>query len=266
MNPLEISRGSFRYFHAGSDRAGDGHHLRNTVINHRCTGGAVSGNNVDYTGWQVLGANLGQEQSALRGRIRGLENGRVTGGNSGSKFPHRHVQRIVPRGDLTNHADGLATNHGSVIFHVLASAETLKVSCRPSEESNLVNTEHDFIINKTGSRLASVLRLKVSKFFSPFFHLIGDAEQSQLALSRCRISPGFKSGCCGSIGGVNIGVIGNWRVGVDGLGCGINEFQGVLAARIYIFAIDEVFERGSCHGVTLTQSNTVRPVRKIISI
>ena len=210
------------------------------MVNHRGAAGAISGDHIHHTGGQVERANLREQQGALRSRVRGLQHGGVPGCNRGSKFPHRHVQRVVPRSDLADNADGLPANHGGVIRHVFASASALEVSGRTGKESNLVDTEHDFVVNECGAGLSGVLGLEVRKLIGPLFHLVRNAEECELTLTRCGLPPGLESGLRCRVGSIDICRRGNGRVRVHLLCCRVDELEGILALGLDIGAIDEI--------------------------
>ena len=69
----------------------------------------------------------------------GLEDDGVAGGEGGQHLPHRHLQRVVPRRDRSDDADGLAPDAGGVVAGVLAGGLALEVAGRAGEEVDVVD-------------------------------------------------------------------------------------------------------------------------------
>jgi hypothetical protein len=80
----------------------------------------------------------------------------VAGGDRGSEFPHGHVERVVPWGDLADDADGLTPDEGGMVRHVLARGLAVEVAGGTREEADLVDGHQDLVLNERGARFAGV--------------------------------------------------------------------------------------------------------------
>ena len=264
VDALEVTGCSLGHLHTCTNRTGDGDHLGNLVVDHRCATGAVTSDDVNNTGWQVESADFSEQQRALRSGVGGLQHRGVTSGNSRGELPDRHVQRIVPRSDLTDNTDRLTPNHRGVIFHVFTGGTALEVSGSACEESNLVNTDKNLVLHERAPRLPGVLRLKVGKIFSALLHLIRDTEQSELTLGGRGLLPGLECGGRCLICAIDICLVGDRRVGVHLLRGWVDQLEGILALGVDIGTVDKVFQSASSHAHNLTQRQPVGLAGKIV--
>ena len=84
------------------------------MLDQRTAGVAVTRHNVEHALRQELLSDLGKQQGRSRGGVRRLEHDGVTGCQGRSELPGGHVQRVVPRGNLADHADWFTANRRSV--------------------------------------------------------------------------------------------------------------------------------------------------------
>ena len=177
MHALEVVGCRLRDLHPGPHRTSDRDHLRCLVIDHEAAGRAVTGDHIEHAVGQKLGGDLRKQQRRRRRCVAGLENGGVSGGDGRGNLPHRHVQRIVPRGDLTDHTNRFAPDRRGVVFHILGSRHTAEVACFACKETNLIDGEHDLVCDEGCSRLTGVFRFQVGELLRSSLHRIRYAEQ-----------------------------------------------------------------------------------------
>jgi hypothetical protein len=154
--------------------------------------------------------------------------------------------------------DRLAADRRGVVLHVLGAGTALEVAGRPGEEADLVDREHDLVVDEGGSRLSGVLGLEVGELVGPLLHRVGDAEQRELPLGRGGLSPFFESGGRGGVGGVHVGGAGYRRGRVGVLGRGVDDREGVVALRVDVLTVDEVAQRAISHAPTLLRAGSCR--------
>ena len=169
---------------AGVDRAGQRDHVDLGVGDERLPGRvAVAGDHVEHAGGEDLGAELGQLQRRQRRRLGRLEDDRVAGRQRRPDLPHRHHQRVVPRGDLADHADRLAPDDRGVAAHVLAGRTALEASRRPGEEAQVVDHERDLVVAEGVDRLAGVVGLDLGELVRVLFDRVSELEKTERALA-----------------------------------------------------------------------------------
>ncbi|OZE33688.1 hypothetical protein CH256_11575, partial [Rhodococcus sp. 05-2254-6] len=90
-------------------------------------------------GHACLGGQARQPQGGQRREFTGLEHDGTPGRQRRYRFPHRHLQRIVPRSDRPDHSDRVPADGGGVLTRVLRSSLAVQVPRRPGEELDVVD-------------------------------------------------------------------------------------------------------------------------------
>jgi hypothetical protein len=100
---------------------------------------------------------LQRRQRRLLGR---LEDDGVAAGNGRRQLPGHHHQRIVPRRDRADDADGVAADHRGVAGQVFAGDRARHRTHGAGEEAVAIDDGRDFVIEHGVDRLAAVERFE----------------------------------------------------------------------------------------------------------
>ena len=187
------------------DRAGDRHHGRRLVADHRASAVTVAAHDVEDTGRQELGGEFGEHDRGDRCGVAGLEHDGVAGGEGRRDLPYRHHERVVPRRDLTAHADRFAPDERGVARHVLRGGATFEYAGGTGEEADLVHSGRHLVGGHGQTRLAGVEHLGVHELASPCLHRVGDLEQRLLPVGRRGALPRLERGRGSLHGHIDVG-------------------------------------------------------------
>ena len=146
---------------------------------------AVTGDDVDDSGWESgCGGRLGEDEGGPRCHLRGLEDDRVARGDGRQDLPRSHLQRVVPRRDRTDDAEGLPTDHRRRLLPVGACRESCELPGGAGEEAGVVDRPGDVELGGQPDRLARLLRLEGRDLLAARLELVGEAEEEVGALAR----------------------------------------------------------------------------------
>src|SRR5690606_24354691 len=111
---LDGGGGHFGDAASGTGGAGEGDHVH-VRVGRQCFAdyGAGAGDEVEHAGWEADRVDdLGEEERRERGDLAGFEDDGAARGEGGGDLRDDLVQRIVPRGDGADDADGFAEDEG----------------------------------------------------------------------------------------------------------------------------------------------------------
>ena len=152
-----------RGHHLAADRGGPGERHQVDVAMAGQGGADVApgaGDDVEHPGGQTgLAGEPGQRQRGQRSQLGGLDHHRAAGGQRGQHLPHGHLQRVVPRGDGGDDADGLAPDARRVVAGVLRGGLALEMPRRAREEVDVVDAAGDVELGGQPHRLAGLADL-----------------------------------------------------------------------------------------------------------
>ncbi len=141
----------------------------------------------------ALGEDLRADPRELERRerreFRGLEHKRVARCQRGRDLPRGHHQRVVPRGDLCDHTDGVAADHARVAGQVLLGRRARQAARRPCEIAEHVRHRRQFVRGNPRERLAAVERLETGELRRVVLDALCQAKQQRGALRRRRLTP-----------------------------------------------------------------------------
>src|SRR5207248_9876707 len=112
-----------------------------------------------------------------------LQDDRVAGPKRGADLPDRHHQRVIPRGDLTDDANRLATDDRRVAAHVLARGPTLEVARGAREEAQVVDHEWNLVLAERVDWLARVVGLELRELLGVLLDCVGQLQQRKRPLA-----------------------------------------------------------------------------------
>ena len=182
VDALEGLGGGAGHRLAAADRSGERDHGDVGVFgepgaDHR----AVAGHDVDDTGRQDVGHELGELQRGERGLLRRLDDQGVAGGQDGRHLPGGHQQRVVPRGHDPDDAQRLAQDDRQVVLGVVARGRGGGRAQRPGHEAERVDGLGHVVL-RDRRRLAGVGRLQPREEVGVLGDAVGDAVQQLGAL------------------------------------------------------------------------------------
>ena len=186
--------------------AGEGDHAHVRMAHERLTGDqARAGHDVEHAIGESGGGRVLREHQRRQWReFAGLEDDGVTGRDRRQHLPHRHLQRIVPGRDRTDHANRLAADRGGVGAVPLGSCRALQVAGGAGEELRVVDAAGDVELGGQPDGLAGLRGLHLRVEVGAFGHLAGEVVQGRAALGRCRGRPRWEGGLCCSDRAVNV--------------------------------------------------------------
>ena len=225
---------------AGADRAGDGDQAGGAVLDEHPAGLAVTGDDVEGTRREELGGDLGEPQGGLGGGVARLEHHGVAGGERRGDLPHGHEQRVVPGGDLADHADRLAPDPRGVALQVLPRGLALEHPGRPGEEPQLVDHRRDLLARGERLDLAGVLGLERDELVGVRLDRVGDLEQGLLTLARGGAAPLREGRLRRTVGGVDVGLAAHRGRRDDGTRGRVDDVGGGFGTPVDVLAGDEV--------------------------
>ena len=166
---------------------------------------ARSGDHVEHTVGQAgfLG-QPGQGQRGERGQFGGLDDHRAAGGQGGDHLPHRHLQRVVPRGDGGHDADGFPADRGGVVGGVLRGGLALQVARGPGEEGDVVDTAGDVELRRQPHRFTGLADLLGHHLVRVSRQQFGQRGQHLGALRGCCAGPAGQRGAGRGHRGVDV--------------------------------------------------------------
>jgi ParB family chromosome partitioning protein len=189
VHALEGLRRGARDLLARRDVAGEGDHGDVRVTHdagaHRL---AVPRDHVQHAGREDVRRILGEHERRQRRLLRGLEDRHVAGGERRADLPDGHHQRVVPRGDLADDADRLASHHRRVAPHVLARRTALEKARGAREEAQVVRRHRD-LVHDDRVRLADVGGLRLLQLLGMLLERVGELQERLGALLRRRLAP-----------------------------------------------------------------------------
>ena len=101
-------------------------------------------NHIDGTFGEERSGQFGQHQSAVRRGVAGFQYHGIACGQGRGDFPHRHQQRVVPRGNLADHAYWFAAYAGGQTGQILACGFAFQATRCACQKANLVGRGGDF--------------------------------------------------------------------------------------------------------------------------
>ena len=140
----------------------------------------------------------GKISAASSARILSVVTGVVSAGfrtsvlpvaSAGPIFQIGHHQRVVPGGDLADHADRLAADVGGVVLHVLARGAPFHVARGAGEEAQLVRPSAGSPPRTSPAAACRRPGLAVGDLLGPLLDRVGELQQQLLALARRRVLP-----------------------------------------------------------------------------
>src|SRR6266851_2145341 len=122
-----------------------------------------------------------RRQASFQGNLTQLERGKwcfngwfeyngIAGSQCRANLPGSHHERIVPRGQRSDHADRLATNDASMTAAVFAGCCASQVAGRTREEMQVIDSEWNVAIACQLDRLTSVLSFQFGQLRSMGFY------------------------------------------------------------------------------------------------
>ena len=125
-------------------------------------------------------------------------------------LPAGHQQRVVPRRDRSNNANGIAANHAGAAWEVFGDSLPLHVAPSTCEVAQVVDDRINLNADRA-DRLASVLGLSLHKLALRRLKGVGEFQQRERALGRSGGAPCWKGrrgrGHCS----INIGATALWN-------------------------------------------------------
>jgi hypothetical protein len=147
MRPLDRLGGRFEHAAPGRDVAGQRDHVdagvRDQRRPHRL---ATSEHEVEHAGGEQLGDDLRELQRRERRLLRRLEHHRVPCRQRRRHLPRRHHQRIVPRCDRSDDADGVAADHAGEAREIFARGAAGHAARRAGEEPEAVDDRRQLVL------------------------------------------------------------------------------------------------------------------------
>jgi hypothetical protein len=138
---------------------------------------AAAENDVDDALRQDVGEQLGHLQRRQRRLFGGLEDDRIAAGNRRRQLPGHHHQRVVPRRDRADDADGIAADHRGVARQIFAGDRPCIVAHGAGEEAVAIDDRRDFVIEHGIDRLAAVERFERAKPGGVLLDRVGDLQE-----------------------------------------------------------------------------------------
>ena len=228
MDPLQGLRRGGRDPLPGRRRPGQRDEADIGMLDELRPGGlAVAADHVEDAGREDLRAPLGQLQGGDRGRLGRLQDDRVAGRQSRADLPDRHHQRVVPGGDLADHADRLAPDDRGVALHVLARRLALHAAGGAGEEAQLIRHRRDLVLEHRMPRLAGVGGLEVGDLIRLLLDQVGDRQQRARPLGGGGDAPVLERLLRRPDGAVDVLLGGERRLGDHLSGRGIDHVLGL---------------------------------------
>ena len=184
VHALEVGRGRGRDLHTRAHAAGDRDETGDRVRDERTPGVAVAAHDVEHTGREELGRELGEHHGGLGRGLGRLQHDGVPGGERGRDLPDRHHQRVVPRRDLRDHPDRLAADERREPRHVLGRGASFEHPGRAREEADLVDRGRDLVGGHQRLGLPGAAAFGVDEPIGVALERVGDAQQREAALRR----------------------------------------------------------------------------------
>src|SRR5476651_932542 len=131
---------------------------------------------VQHTGWQQVGDQLGEDHDRQRRLLGGFEHHAVAGSQGRGEFPRGHQQREVPRDDLPDHAQRLVEVIGGGQFVDFGGATFLRTNA-PGEVAEMVSSQRHVGVEGFAHGFAVVPGFGDSEDFEVLFDAVSDFQQ-----------------------------------------------------------------------------------------
>ena len=105
---------------------------------------------VEHAGREHVGQQLGHPHRRGGRQLGRLQHHGVAGGHGRRPLPHRHHQRVVPRRDLSAHADRLPADARRHALHVLGGGLAAEQAAGSGEEPDLVHDRRELVLDGGG--------------------------------------------------------------------------------------------------------------------
>ena len=172
-------------------RPGERHQV-DVAVSGQCRADVAAGpgDDVEHAGGQAgLAGEPRQRERRQRRHLGGLDHHRAAGGQRRNDLPYGHLQRIVPRRDGRDDADGLTPDAGGVVGRVFGGGLPLEVPCRAREEVDVVHAAGDVEIGCEPDRLTRLADFLGDQRFGVFAGELGQLGQHGGTLRRRRSRP-----------------------------------------------------------------------------
>ena len=222
---------------------------------------AAAGEHVEHAiGQAGLGVDLGQLQGGQRGDFAGLEDHRVAGGQGRGGLPQGDLDRIIPRADTGDHAQGLAAG---VDEAGVAQRDLLAFDGRDQAGVVLqhVGPGDDIDIAGLRQRLAGVEGFQRGQLIVALTQDVDRLAQDARALHGGHRRPDLLPGGGAAHGQFDIGLAGALQGGQDFAVGRIDRLEGAAAAGCHIAAANiELLFAESGHGEFLVCDGRREPL------
>ena len=225
-------------------------------------GHAVAGDDLQHAGREHLLRELDEAQHRQRRLLGGLDDLHVSGGERRAHLPHRHEQRVVPRADPGDDAEGLAPDHRRVAGLVLARRLALQVPRRAREETKVVG-HHAGLVDRDPPRLADVQRLEPRELLGVLVDHVGEREQERHAVLRRLVAPLDPRLLRGLDCAVDVRAPSARHLGDHLAGRRVDHLHRLAGGRLDPLAADEhlVLRHGNAHGLSSSLVTALRGER-----
>ncbi len=233
MGALHRLCGGLEDLLAGRDITRDRDHVDLGVVDQRVPNAvATAKDHVDHALGQNIGHHLGELQRGQRCLLGRLEDDGVAARDGRRQLPRHHHQRVVPRRDRGDDANGVATDHRGVTGEILAGHHAMHVADSACEEPPAIDDGRNLVVLDRIDRLAAVERLESRKGVGIVLDGLRNPEQVVRTLRRGGARPAGE----GLFGRADRGI--DLRIGGFGdrfdqpAGLGVEHLLGSLSARL----------------------------------
>ncbi|MEI2641088.1 MAG: hypothetical protein V9G10_01820 [Candidatus Nanopelagicales bacterium] len=178
------------------------------------------------------GGILGQHERGQWRQFAGLEHDGVSRSDGRQHLPHRHLQRVVPRGDGTDHADRFPADGGGVRAVPLRGRAALQVTRGAGEELGVVNRSGHVELGRQPDRFTGLRGFHSGVLVSALGHDAGEVVQCGAAFGRGCCRPAWEGALCCRDRGIDV-CSGRQRDGADNLARGrVDDLERFARARL----------------------------------
>ena len=233
LGAMAVNSGGRHDFSAHRGGSGEGDDVDAPVAGQRCAGiGPGAGDDVEHpVGQAGLTGEAGQSERGQRGEFGGLDHHRAAGRQRRDDLPHRHLQRIVPRGDGGDHAHRFAPDGRGVIGGVLRGGLALEMAGRSGEERDVVNAARNVELGRQPHRLAGLADLLGDDIGGVGLDEFGELGQHGGPLGRRGAGPPGQRRPGRGHRHVHIGTGGQGKFGHGCAGCGVYHLMAASVGR-----------------------------------